>query len=861
MNSEAGPTPVSMANGSLPAMAPVLRLDNVHLAFGSRPLLEQASLVVEPGERVCVVGRNGEGKSSLLRLVGGELLPDSGVVWVRPGTRIATLAQDIVAVENATVRAVVTAGLDAHAASLDHWEVPTRVETTLSQLGLDGDAQYDSLSGGWRRRALLARALVVNPELLLLDEPTNHLDIVTIEWLEKLLIAFAARCCSSADRQFVNRIATRIVDLDRGQLSSWPGNYDSYAVRKASQLANEARENALFDKRLAQEEVWIRKGVEARRTRNEGRVRELQAMRAERRARRERPGQAQMAVQEASSSSQLVFEAEDASLSYGDRQVFHGLTTRILRGDRIGIVGPNGAGKSSLLKLLLGELEPTTGRVRRGGRLEIAYYDQQRAQLDLDAPVTHNINARSDFVSVNGENHVSGGCATVFRPDQLLTPARVSGGERNRLLLAKLFTGRQPVMDRPTNDLDIETLELLQELVAGFPGTLLLVSHDRAFLDNVVTSLLVLEGDGRVQDFVGGYSDWARWRDARDAARTATARAAGDGRGGRVRTGHSRCCRAKAPPQALLQGTARACRTARPARGTGEAQGAVERGSARPLLLLTAARRSGSAAGKAGRAGWTDRDRVRALVATGGTVTTGADAQDPHHRSIRSYVVRGGRLTAAQQRALDELWPRFGVDFTAQPLDLDALFGRRARRVVEIGFGNGDHLVALAAAHPEADFIGIEVHPPGVGHLLLKAQAADLANLRVINHDAVEVLAQMVPPESLDCILVLFPDPWHKKRHHKRRLVNAAFATLAGSRLQPGGTLQLATDWTPYAEWMLEVLNAHRDFRNLSPDGLWMPRDSARAPTRFERRGERLGHAVHDLQFERVVSRAAVSGG
>ncbi|MEO8306519.1 MAG: ATP-binding cassette domain-containing protein [Pseudomonadota bacterium] len=531
MNNETGPTPEPMANGSLRAMAPVMRLDNVHLAFGSRPLLEHASLVVEPGERVCIVGRNGEGKSSLLRLVGGEILPDAGVVWVRPGTRIATLAQDIVAVENADVRAVVTAGLDDQAGSLDHWEIPTRVEITLSQLGLDGDAQYESLSGGWRRRALLARALVVEPELLLLDEPTNHLDITTIEWLEELLVGFrAALLFVSHDRRFVNRIATRIVDLDRGQLSSWPGNYDSYAERKASQLANEARENALFDKRLAQEEVWIRKGVEARRTRNEGRVRELKAMREERRERRDRPGQAQMAVQETSSSSQLVFEAEDASLSYGDRLVFQGLTTRILRGERIGIVGPNGAGKSSLLKVLLGELEPTSGRVRRGGRQEVAYYDQQRAQLDLDAPVTHNINARSDFVMVNGENrHVSGYLRDfLFRPDQLLTPARaLSGGERNRLLLAKLFA--QPanllVMDEPTNDLDIDTLELLQELVAGFPGTLLLVSHDRAFLDNIVTSLLVLEGDGRVQDFVGGYTDWTRWRDARNATRATSSRA------------------------------------------------------------------------------------------------------------------------------------------------------------------------------------------------------------------------------------------------------------------------------------------------------------------------------------------------
>jgi len=511
---------------------PVLRLDDVSLAFGSRPLLDHASLQVEPGERVCVVGRNGEGKSSTLRLACRQLLPDSGTVWVRPGARVAVLEQDIADVASASVRDVVMAGLTSAAEGLEDWEIPTRVEIVLSQLGLDGDAQYENLSGGWRRRALLARALVVDPDLLLLDEPTNHLDITTIEWLEQRLQEFrGALLFVSHDRQFVNRIATRIIDLDRGQLSSWPGNYDDYAQKKAAQLENEARENALFDKRLAQEEVWIRKGVEARRTRNEGRVRELKSMREERRARLERPGQAQMAVQEGTLSSQLVFEAEDAAVCYGEREIFRGLTTRILRGERIGIVGPNGAGKSTLIKLLLGEIEPSSGRVRRGGRQEVAYYDQQRAQLDLDAPVTHNINARSDFVLVNGENrHVSGYLRDfLFRPEQLLTPTRaLSGGERNRLLLARLFA--QPanllVMDEPTNDLDIDTLELLQEMVAQFSGTLLLVSHDRAFIDRVVTSLLVLEGDGTVKDFVGGYSDWARWRDARDAARAAPPRRA-----------------------------------------------------------------------------------------------------------------------------------------------------------------------------------------------------------------------------------------------------------------------------------------------------------------------------------------------
>jgi ABC transport system ATP-binding/permease protein len=532
-------------------MAPILRLDSVSLAFGSRPLLEEVSLLVEPGERVCIVGRNGEGKSSLLRLVTRQQLPDSGEVWMRPGARLAVMEQDIVSVAAATVEEVVSSALEADG-TLESWEIPTRVATVLSQLGLNGEALYEDLSGGWRRRALLARALALEPELLLLDEPTNHLDIPTIEWLETLLREFrGALLFVSHDRRFVDRVATRIIDLDRGALSSWPGNYSDYAAKKAAQLADEARANALFDKRLAQEEVWIRKGVEARRTRNEGRVRALMALREERRERRDRPGQANMAVQAATPSSELIFEAEDAGVSYDGRSIFSGLTTRILRGERIGIVGPNGAGKSTLLKLLLGELEPTVGHVRRGTRQEVAYYDQQRAQLDLDLPVAHNINARSDFVMVGGQNrHISGYLRDfLFRPDQLMTPARaLSGGERNRLLLARLFA--QPanllVLDEPTNDLDIDTLELLQELVADFSGTLLLVSHDRAFLDSVVTSLLVLQGDGSVRDFVGGYSDWVRWRDERNASAA---------RGGPARRGaerQSEPARAAAPVRRKL---------------------------------------------------------------------------------------------------------------------------------------------------------------------------------------------------------------------------------------------------------------------------------------------------------------------
>jgi ATP-binding cassette subfamily F protein uup len=537
-------------------MAPVFRLDDVSLAYGSRPLLEHASLQVEPGERVCIVGRNGEGKSSLMRLAGGEALPDSGQVWLRPGARRAHLPQDIVQVQGESVREVVAGGLpevarllaDFHATvnryasshaeadgdrlgqlqsqldAADGWQLEQRVELVLSRLDLDGDRPYSALSGGWRRRALLGRALVCEPELLLLDEPTNHLDIQAIEWLEQFLLQFGgALLFVSHDRRFVNTLATRIIDLDRGRLSSWPGNYDAYAGKKAEQLANEAKENALFDKRLAQEEVWIRKGVEARRTRNEGRVRALLAMREEHRQRRDRVGQMSAGVQEGGESGRLVFEAENACVAFGDKTIIRDFTARVMRGDRIGIVGPNGAGKSTLLKLLLGELQPTSGTVWHGTRLEVAYFDQQRATLNLAAPVMENVVERGEYVTINGQaRHVSGYLRDfLFRPDQFKTPtSALSGGERNRLLLARLFA--QPanllVLDEPTNDLDIDTLDLLQELVSEFNGTLLLVSHDRDFLDSVVTDLFVLEGDGRVQDFVGGYSDWARYRDARDAA-------------------------------------------------------------------------------------------------------------------------------------------------------------------------------------------------------------------------------------------------------------------------------------------------------------------------------------------------------
>jgi ATP-binding cassette subfamily F protein uup len=508
------------------------RLEHVSLSYGLKPLLDRVSLQVSKGERLCLLGRNGEGKSSLLNLFTRQVAADSGEVWVRPGSKVATLAQEVSQGTDATVREVVLSGAvdDAH----EHeWQGELQAEQIMSRLGLQPDARIRDLSGGWRRRAMLGRALAASPDVLLLDEPTNHLDIEAITWLENLMLEFpGALLFVSHDRAFVRRLATRIVELDRGELRQFPGNYDQYVNLKRELLASEAKQAALFDKKLAQEEVWIRKGVEARRTRNEGRVRALKQLRVERSERRERVGQVALRAQEANLSGKLVFEAEHMSMDFGAGPLIKDFSARILRQDRIGIIGPNGSGKSTLIKLLVGELEPTGGTIKRGTSLQIAYFDQQREALNESASIMDNVTGGSgDTVVIDGKpRHVSGYLRDfLFPPERLNAPVRMlSGGERNRLLLARLFArpSNLLVMDEPTNDLDADTLDLLEEMVADYQGTLLLVSHDRAFLDNVVTSTLVFEGAGSVNEYVGGYSDWLRQaRPAPKAAKAAASKA------------------------------------------------------------------------------------------------------------------------------------------------------------------------------------------------------------------------------------------------------------------------------------------------------------------------------------------------
>jgi ATP-binding cassette subfamily F protein uup len=529
---------------------PLITLDHISMAYGHLPLLEDASMQIEPGERVCVIGRNGTGKSTLLQIMSGDVVPDAGTIWTLPGTRIARLVQDVPLSDNRPVFDIVSEGLgelgdlaaayhhaaiavaehgtDASLATLgrlqheleerDGWSVEQRVETVLQRLDLPPDTIVDTLSGGWKRRVLLARALVAQPDLLLLDEPTNHLDIEAMMWLESFLVEYpGAIVFVTHDRVFLQRVATRIIELDRGRLTSWPGDYATFLRKKDEWLANEAVHNDKFDKRLAQEEAWLRQGIKARRTRDEGRVRRLMAMREERAARRGLVGAVRMQAEASERSGQMVFEAERVTKSFDGVPVVQNVSTRVMRGDRIGLIGPNGAGKTTLLRMLIGELEPDSGQIRRGANVQIAYYDQQREQLDPERTVFDTVGDGNDTVTVNGRTqHVHGYMRDfLFSPERVNSPVMaLSGGERNRLLLARLFTrpANVLVLDEPTNDLDIETLELLEAFLTDWPGTLLLVSHDRAFIDDVVTSTLVFEGDGRVQEFVGGYQDWLRQR-------------------------------------------------------------------------------------------------------------------------------------------------------------------------------------------------------------------------------------------------------------------------------------------------------------------------------------------------------------
>lgn len=531
---------------------PLVTLENASLAFGHVDLLDRASFQLDMGERVALIGRNGSGKSSLLKVISGQIALDDGELWRESGLRTSYVSQEPDFSLDQDVFSVIAGGLgdtaqllvDCHAAMLalgsapdtatlerletlqseleavDGWRLNQRVEEILLRLGLDGEANAASLSGGGIKRIALARALVGEPELLLLDEPTNHLDLDGILWLEDLIRDFrGAVIVITHDRVFLDHVATRIVELDRGNLSSYPGRFADYTARKAAELEAESKVNARFDKLLAQEEVWIRKGVEARRTRNEGRVRRLESLRRERSARRDQLGNAKLALERGEKSGQMVAELEDVTKAFGDRCVVRDFSMRILRGDRIGLIGPNGAGKTTLLKLILGELEPDSGNIRRGTRQSVAYFDQMREQLDPEAPLTEVISPGSEFIEIGGERkHVIGYLGDfLFAPQRARSPVKsLSGGERNRLLLARLFArpANVLVLDEPTNDLDIETLDLLEDLLASFDGTLFLVSHDRAFLDNVVTQVIASEGDGRWGEYVGGYSDWARVRES-----------------------------------------------------------------------------------------------------------------------------------------------------------------------------------------------------------------------------------------------------------------------------------------------------------------------------------------------------------
>jgi len=534
---------------------PHITLDNASLAYGHHPLLDKAAFQLDPGERVGLIGRNGAGKSSLLKVIAGESKLDDGNIWRATSVRIVYVPQEPELDNSHTVYEAVAEGLgslqqvlvDYHQVThdmgepdadievlmermqhLQHeldakngWAAQSRVETVLSRLSLDADLMVSKLSGGWRKRAALGRALVADPEVLLLDEPTNHLDLEAILWLEELLLSFNGGVLFiTHDRRFLNRLATRIVELDRGKLTDFVGTYDNYLIKKEELLAVEATHAAKFDKVLAQEEVWIRQGIKARRTRNEGRVRQLERLRLERAARRERQGNVKLSLDSGERSGKLVAELENVHKAYGDRSLINNFTTRIMRGDRIGLLGANGIGKTTLLKIVLGEIEADSGKVARGTNLNVAYFDQMREQLDEEATLADTISPGADFVEIGNERkHVISYLEDfLFPPQRSRSPVKsLSGGERNRLLLARLFArpANVLVLDEPTNDLDIDTLELLESLLQDFAGTLFLVSHDRAFLENTVTQVIAFEGNGVLTEFGGGYDDWLRFTQQR----------------------------------------------------------------------------------------------------------------------------------------------------------------------------------------------------------------------------------------------------------------------------------------------------------------------------------------------------------
>ncbi|MDO9366343.1 MAG: ATP-binding cassette domain-containing protein [Methylotenera sp.] len=534
---------------------PYITLDNASLAFGHHALLDHASFQLDAGERVGLIGRNGAGKSSLLKAIAGTIKLDDGIVWREPNARVVYVPQEPELNTQHTVFEAVAEGLgnlqqilvDYHQVThdmgepdadinalmermqhLQHdldvqngWAAQSRVEAVLSRLNLDADALISTLSGGWRKRVALGRALVAEPEVLLLDEPTNHLDLSAIEWLEDLLLGFNGSVLFiTHDRRFLDKLATRITELDRGILTDFIGNFTAYQVKKEELVAVEETHAAKFDKILAQEEVWIRQGIKARRTRNEGRVRRLEALRLERAARRERQGNVKLNVDTGERSGKLVAELENVSKAYGDKVLIKNFSTRILRGDKIGLLGPNGIGKTTLLKLILGDIEPDSGKIERGSKQSVAYFDQMREQLDEEATLVDTISPGSDFIEIGNERkHVISYLEDfLFPPQRSRSPVKsLSGGERNRLLLARLFArpANILVLDEPTNDLDIDTLELLENLLQDFNGTLFLVSHDRAFLENTVTQVIAFEGNGVLTEFGGGYDDWQRYTQQR----------------------------------------------------------------------------------------------------------------------------------------------------------------------------------------------------------------------------------------------------------------------------------------------------------------------------------------------------------